>query len=145
MLTSQSLKLLEGLTPEVSDSAVTRTKPVEKCGLAAVKLGYTVFGLIVGFCVSGSNNTSDYTRFEGYFCEDGKGGSFQGTLFMDVYEIGSPETYSDGEGHYHEEEDDSSMLTTPPATDVPSSSFAAVPGVLCLCLALLAAFAMMNY
>uniref|UniRef100_A0A1X7U7E3 Uncharacterized protein n=1 Tax=Amphimedon queenslandica TaxID=400682 RepID=A0A1X7U7E3_AMPQE len=144
VLVSGSLKLLEGLTPEVSDSAIIRTKPVEKCGLAAVKLGYTVFGLILGFCVSGSNETSDYTRFEGYFCQDGKGGLFQGTYFMDVYEIGSPEAYSDGEGHYHEEEDDSSMLTAAPVTDIPSSSFAAIPGVLCLCVALFAAFAMIN-
>ena len=143
---SQSLKLLEGLTPELSDSAVTRTKPVDKCGLAALKFGYTAFGLVVGLCVSGSNNTSDYARFEGHFCQNGKGGSFQGIFFMDVYEIGSPEAYSDGVGDHHEETH-SSMPPTAPATvqtDIPSSSFAAVPGVLCLCVAILAAFAMMN-
>ena len=89
------LKLLENLTPDLSDSAINREKPVEKCGMGALQFNYTAFSITLGFCISGSNRTEAYTQFQGYFCQNGKGGNFDQFLFMDVYEIEEPQAYSD--------------------------------------------------
>ena len=54
--------------------------------------GFNIFGLSVGYCISGSNNPDDYKDFyyPGY-CSDGNGGVFYvGSypyFFMDVYKI----------------------------------------------------------
>ncbi|XP_019850969.1 PREDICTED: zinc metalloproteinase nas-14-like [Amphimedon queenslandica] len=153
------LKLLENLTPDLSDSAITREKAVEKCGMGALQYHYKAFSVTLGFCISGSNRTEAYTQFEGYFCRDGKGGNFDQFLFMDVYEIEQPQAYSDAlqEVLYSSTiVRPSSTVSTHTATynveatnkppeSFPSSSFIAVPSIVSLCVALLAVLAIVFF
>lgn len=137
MPTVTSLQLLEGLTPELSDSATTRKNPVEKCGKAALQFHYTKFAIGLGFCISGSNRSSDYTHSAGFFCKDGKGGTFDGSVYMDVYEIQSPQAYFDAL-----QVSSSSTVLSPAATqkpinretpdNYPSSSYIVLPSLLSL-------------
>ena len=89
---SDTLSLLEDTTAYLSDDPTTRTQPVAKCGLSAMEQGFNIFGVSVGYCISGSNNPDDYKDFyyPGY-CSDGNGGVFYvGSFpyfFMDVYKI----------------------------------------------------------
>ena len=65
---------LEGATEDLSDLYSNRTEPVRKCGQGAQEYNYTMFGLIKGYCASGSNDTEDYTLFgESDNCQNGIG------------------------------------------------------------------------
>ena len=92
-LTENSLRLLEGSTSHLTDNPLFRSFPVEKCGDAVYKSNYKMFGIIIGFCISGSNSSSDYLTNEGFACQNGNGGFYYDPLnyyiyyYMDVYEI----------------------------------------------------------
>lgn len=145
----QNLRLLENETPDLSDSATTRTKAVEKCGLGAIQFHYNAFSVALGFCISGSNNTNEYTQSPGFFCADGKGGLFDNAVYMDVYKIENPQAYSDA---LHEVLFSTTIIRpTPTPTQVSkppqtnSSSFAALPSILSLCVALFVVFAIILF
>ena len=91
---SNTIKLLEGTTPELSDEPTTRTDAVAKCGLAATKQGYEYFGVSIGYCISGSNNSEDYNNTNSFYpgwCVDGVGAVYYSGryvyYFMDVYKV----------------------------------------------------------
>lgn len=90
--------LLEGKTPDLSDNPFVRTNAIEKCGDGARMFHFILFSLTVGFCISGSNSTTDYLTFSGTFCNQGIGGYYrQGDTFyyyMDVYEIIQPQSFA---------------------------------------------------
>ena len=82
------LKMYEKLTADLSDSAMTRTEPIRKCGSASLSKGNTYFSLAEGMCFSGSNQISDYTGDgESRSCTDGRGNYFGGQFVIDVYQI----------------------------------------------------------
>lgn len=93
---SGRFRILEGLTADLSDSPFTRQNPVGKCGFAAASgaagTEYTIFGVTLGYCISGSNTLSDYQYVSSGLCQDNRGGYNQGYFIMDVYEI-NPEIF----------------------------------------------------
>ncbi len=91
------LKLLEGLTTNLTDDPLRRTNPILRCGVAALEKGYSVFGVSLGFCISGSSNVFDYQHEPTDACSDGKGGYQLGVMHMDVYV--RPEEYTQDVGH----------------------------------------------
>ena len=92
---------LEGATEYLTDDYRNRTQPVRKCGQGAREYNYTVFSLVNGYCISGSNDTDAYTVFGASDnCQNGTGdireveayswtyGRYKVTLYsMDVYRI----------------------------------------------------------
>ena len=98
---ARTLKLLERSTPDLSDNPLLRTNAVEKCGDAAYKFNYEMFSLVIGFCISGSNSSSDFITSVGVSCKDGKGGFYYDPLYqtyyyyMDVYQIVEQQQFSD--------------------------------------------------
>ena len=117
--------MLENTTPELSDDPLTRTEPVAKCGLAAVKLGYGYFGVSVGYCISGSNNSKHYNNSNSYYpglCNDGVGAVYySGSLtyyFMDVYQVNDVSSFSASAD---------SAISPDSATTLPPSSVTTVP------------------
>lgn len=96
-----NLLSLEGATEDLTDNYQNRTQPVRKCGQAAREYNYTTFSIINGYCISGSNDTDDYTVFGASDnCQNGTGdireveayslryGRYRVTLYsMDVYRI----------------------------------------------------------
>ena len=96
-----NLLSLEGATEDLTDNYQNRTQPVRKCGQAAAEYNYATFSLVNGYCISGSNDTDDYTVFGASDnCQNGTGdireveaydwryGRYRVTLYsMDVYRI----------------------------------------------------------
>ena len=91
------LGTLEGLTPDLMDDPFTRDQPVSKCGVAAQTLNFNLFGVTLGYCISGSNLLSDYQYVSSQLCRDGIGGYNRnyGLFVMDVYEITSSQLFQD--------------------------------------------------
>ena len=77
------------------DDPFTRVNPVSKCGTAAQQLDFNFFGVTQGYCISGSNQLSDYQYVSSSFCRDGRGGFSKdfGMYVMDVYEITSSQLF----------------------------------------------------
>lgn len=95
---SSRLGLLERTTPDLSDNAFTRVRPVSKCGMAAQKFNYRFFGVTVGYCISGSNRLEDYQLYPSRLCRDGRGAytrDYGGWYIMDTYEITNGASFSD--------------------------------------------------
>ena len=92
---SNSLALFEGVTSSVSDDPLTRKDPILKCGMAAQEYNYTIFAVSIGYCISGSNQESDYQDFPSNLCENGVGAVIGGIFMMNVYEIQDPEAFRD--------------------------------------------------
>ena len=86
---------LEGRTHDLSDDPFTRVNPVSKCGIAAQRNNYNYFGVAIGYCLSGSNQLSQYQYFSSSRCRDGKGAYSNGWFIMDVYEITDGRSFSD--------------------------------------------------
>ena len=90
-LTRVKLKVFEAMTEELSDSAMTRSEPVRKCGTASLSHGNTYFSLAEGMCFSGSNQIADYTGDgESSLCSGGRGSYIGGQFVIDVYRIDDP-------------------------------------------------------
>ena len=117
------MKLLENTIPELSDEPSTRTQPVAKCGLGATKHGFDTFGVSVGYCISGSSDTTDYTiyHYPGY-CSEGNGGIYYAGIyayfFMDVYKVLNVSYFTASA----EETLRSELSRSPFASDAPSLS-----------------------
>ena len=92
---SDQISLLEKTTPELRDSPLTRERPVSKCGVAAQKLNYDIFGITLGHCLSGTNRLSDYQYIASSLCRDGRGAYRRNSFIMDVYEITDGRSFSD--------------------------------------------------
>ena len=94
---SRSIGLLEGRTPSVLDDPLTRKNPILKCGLAAQEFNnYTVFAVSIGYCISGSNQPSDYRAgSRSNLCENSVGAVINGNFMMNVYKIQDPEAFRD--------------------------------------------------
>ena len=92
---SNFLSLLEGRTPDVLDNPLTRQNPVRKCGKAAQTLRFNLFGVSLGYCISGSNRITDYQYVRSALCADGNGGYSRGYYIMDVYEVVNVQSFSD--------------------------------------------------
>ena len=89
---------LEGSTPDLSDDASKRDRPVSKCGTAVESSGYEFFGVSTGYCFSGSNNLRDYQYIATDLCKDGKGAYSRengGWFIMSVYQITNQASFSD--------------------------------------------------
>ena len=88
---------IEKRTSELQDYPPTRVDAVNKCAKAAQQLGYSLFAVSLGFCISGSSRRSDYQQFKASsnaICRNGKGGYSKG-FYMDVYSIQDHQTASD--------------------------------------------------
>ncbi len=109
---SRALRLLERLTPDLMDSPPTRTQPVRKCGLAAQQYSFDFFALSAGYCISGSNDFTDYQYVPSEACQDGKGAYVSGYFIMDVYEILDNQRFQDSISSVEE------VTTLPPVTTV---------------------------
>lgn len=92
---STALGLLEGLTTDLMDDPLTRTNPVQRCAKAAKELGYTLFAVSVGYCISGSSDPVDYQYVRSSACNNGIGGYTRGYFSMDIYEIAEHEVVHD--------------------------------------------------
>ena len=68
-----NLFFLEGSTSDLSDNPLQRKDPIRKCGVAAQLYNFNIFGVSVGYCISGSNNLLEYQRIETGVCEQGVG------------------------------------------------------------------------
>lgn len=86
---------LEGTTKELSDNAFTRENPVGKCGMATMGRSLKLFGISLGYCISGSNLLRDYQWKSSESCQDGKGGYGEGSFIIDLYEITNGNTFRD--------------------------------------------------
>ena len=87
-LSTVKLEMFEQTTEELSDSPITRTEPIRKCGTASLDRGNKYFSLAEGMCFSGSNHLSDYTGDgESRSCSDGLGNDLGGQFVIDVYQI----------------------------------------------------------
>lgn len=92
---SGRLGTLEGRTPALSDNPFTRQNPVSKCGIATQNENFFLFGVTLGYCISGSNNLQDYQYVTSGLCMNGRGGYSRGYFIMDVYEITSQQLFRD--------------------------------------------------
>ena len=70
---SSVLYYLEGTTTDLSDNPFLREEPIRKCGTAAQEFRFDVFAVSVGYCISGSNDLSDYQIYTSSLCENGEG------------------------------------------------------------------------
>ena len=70
---SSVLFFLEGTTVDLSDNPLLREEPIRKCGTAAQELRLDTFAVSVGYCISGSNDLSDYQTYPSLLCENGEG------------------------------------------------------------------------
>ena len=95
MLSGRGLFLLEGRTSELHDNPFQRTEPVPKCARAASLFSYSIIGVSAGYCISGNNRLSDFTRISSNLCRDGKGAYGSGLFYMDVYTITDTSVFSD--------------------------------------------------
>ena len=68
-----NLFFLEGSTADLNDNPLQRKDPIRKCGVAAQLYNFNIFGVSVGYCISGSNNLLEYQRIETGVCEQGIG------------------------------------------------------------------------
>ena len=92
---SATLKLLEGTDSEVLDDPFTRTEPIRKCGSASLRADHTVFGVTLGYCISGSSEITDYQTYKLDVCQEGVGRYYSGYFFMDVYSIFNVNNFQD--------------------------------------------------
>ena len=87
------LQSLEKLAPDILfGNPAQRSEPVKKCGKVAQQNKFGVFGVALGYCISGSSNLMDYTAILAppNSCSDGKGGyqsSPTNEFYMDVYKL----------------------------------------------------------
>lgn len=86
---SRYLRLLEG-SKDLTDDPTRRVSPIQKCGKAAIDGEFGVFGVSLGFCISGSNDITHYQRLPADSCSNGEGGYSRSAFLMDVYKL--PET-----------------------------------------------------
>lgn len=92
------MRLLERTTPDLSDNPFTRTEPVRKCGTAAQLQSYTLFGVAVGYCISGSSSLDSYSASgSSGLCTNGTGdyNSRFRVFSMDIYEVSNQQSFSD--------------------------------------------------
>ena len=89
-MASYGLFLLDGRFNYLRDDPFKRTRAVEKCAQAASQLSFSVMAVAAGYCISGNNRVSDYTRFPSSRCKDGRGAYRKGSFYMDVYTITDP-------------------------------------------------------
>lgn len=69
---------------------------VSKCGLASVRLGYSIFALTLGgYCITGSNALSDYQYYPARLCSNGRGGYDRSWYLLDVYQVSNQRSFSD--------------------------------------------------
>ena len=87
------LQSLEKLAPDVLfGNPAQRSEPVKKCRKVAEQYKFDVFGVALGYCISGSNHLADYTTVVAPLnsCSSGKGGyqsSPNNEFYMDVYKL----------------------------------------------------------
>lgn len=93
--TRTRLGTLEGRNRDLSDNPFSRTNPVSKCGLAAQNGSFFLFGVSLGYCISGSNRLADYQYVQSSLCRDGRGGYSRGYFIMDVFEISNQRSFMD--------------------------------------------------
>ena len=94
---TSGIRSIERRTSELFDYPPRRQDAVKKCGIAAQKLGFTIFGVAFGYCISGSNDLSNYVSLpaeDDAYCnhKDGEGGYVRG-FFINVYEIENQQSF----------------------------------------------------
>lgn len=93
---SNTIRVIEGETEDLTDNPFQREDPIRKCGTSALSLGYNAFALTLGYCISGSSDPINYQTQSGInICRDGKGGYIYGYFFMDVYVVNDVQSFSD--------------------------------------------------
>ena len=60
-----------------------------------INRNFTIFAVSIGYCISGSNQASDYQDFPSNLCENGVGAYIGGFYIMNVYEIQDQEAFRD--------------------------------------------------
>ena len=58
---------------------------VKNCAAKSQDLGFTIFAVVLGYCISASNNMEDYNSRRSSLCVDGEGRYVNGKLYLDVY------------------------------------------------------------
>ena len=96
VLPGYGLFLLERRTDLLKDNPFQRAEAVEKCAQAASQLSYSIIGVAAGYCISGNNRLSDFTKVASNVCRGGRGAYRSGVFHMDVYTVTNTATLSDG-------------------------------------------------
>ena len=93
----QGLFLFDGRVNTLRDNPFQRVQAVEKCAKAASTFSYSVIGVAAGYCISGNNKLSAYTRYPSTGCRDGRGAYITEyrAFYMDVYTITDPTALND--------------------------------------------------
>ena len=81
------LFLLDNRANGLKDNPFQRSQPVDKCAKAASDFSYSMMGVAAGYCISGNNKLSSYTRTSANQCKDGKGAYSNRLFYMDVYSL----------------------------------------------------------
>ena len=58
---------------------------VKNCAAKSQDLGFTVFAVVLGYCISASNNVEDYNTRRSSLCVSGEGRYVNEKLYLDVY------------------------------------------------------------
>ncbi len=125
---STELGLLEGLTEDLTDDPLTRPDAVQRCAKAATELGYSIFAVSIGYCISGSSNVDDYKYVRSSICNNGIGGYSRGYFGMDVYEIMEAEQVHDFVLDLRHLSPPVAPSPTPTSTPIPHPPLDGAPG-----------------
>ena len=58
---------------------------VRNCAAKSQELGFRMFAVVLGYCISASNNVEDYNARRSSLCVNGDGRYVNGKLYLDVY------------------------------------------------------------
>ena len=58
---------------------------VRNCAAKSQDLGFMMFAVVLGYCISASNNVEDYNARRSSLCVNGEGRYVNGKLYLDVY------------------------------------------------------------
>ena len=60
---------------------------VRNCAVKSERYGFTIFAVVLGYCISASNDVEDYNSRRSSWCVNGEGRFIHGRLYLDVYTI----------------------------------------------------------
>lgn len=58
---------------------------VRNCAVRSESYGFTIFAVVLGYCISASNDVEDYNSRSSSWCVNGEGRYIHGRLYLDVY------------------------------------------------------------
>ena len=98
-LSQISQKIIRSLEDDIPDhlpdDPTASETPVPRCGQVVMSLNYRFFGIALGgYCLSGSNNLSDYQYVQSNGYRKFRGGYSYGHPVMDIFEITNTRSFS---------------------------------------------------